>query len=224
VTGEKRDALDGVKDGLLENPRACRFDPKVLTCKGAEAPDCLTRPQVAPKAADGMPDLSGIWRARAGGYALDVTSDLKPDEIQPWARALYQQRQENFARDSPALHCLPTFGPAVSSWMYKILQTPTVIAFLPEAYPLPSAFRQILLDGRALPKDLNPTWQGYSVGHWEGDALVVESAGFNDKTWLDLGGHPHSADLHMTERFRRRAFGHMQLQTTFNDPTVYARP
>ena len=182
----------------------------------------LTAP--APKTADGRPDLSGIWRAHPGGYSLDVTSDLKPDEIQPWADALYKQRVENFGRDNPAWRCFPTIGPGISAWVYKILQTPGVIAFLPEAYPLPSAFRQILVDGRKLPQDPNPAWQGYSVGHWEGDALVVESAGFNDKTWLDLGGHPHTENLRVTERFHRRDFGHMELKTTFADPKAYARP
>jgi hypothetical protein len=178
----------------------------------------------APKTADGKPDLSGIWRANAGGYSLDVTSDLRPGEIQPWAAALYKQRVENFGKDNPAGRCFPTLGPGISAWLYKIVQTSEVIAFLPEAYPLPSAFRQILVDGRELPEDPNPTWQGYSVGHWDGDTLVIESAGFNDKTWLDLGGHPHTEELRVTERFRRKDFGHMELKTTFEDPKAYARP
>jgi hypothetical protein len=114
----------------------------------------------APRTADGRPDLSGIWRALAGGYALDVTSDLTPGEVQPWAAALYKQRIENFGKDNPALHCFPTLGPGISSWVYKIVQTPNVIAFLPEAYPLPSAFRQILLDGRELPKTPIPRGRG----------------------------------------------------------------
>lgn len=176
-----------------------------------------------PRTVDGKPDLAGIWRARAGGYALDVTSDLKLEEIRPWARELYKQRVENFGRDNPVLRCMPTIGPAISSWLYKILQTPSVIAFLPEAYPLPSTFRQILIDGRALPNNPNPTWQGYSVGHWEGETLVVESGGFNDKTWLDLGGHPHTENLQVTERLLRKDFGHMELQTTFDDPKAYSR-
>jgi hypothetical protein len=85
-------------------------------------------------------------------------------------------------------------------------------------------YRQIFMDGRELPKDPNPTWMGYSVGHWEGDTLVVESAGFNDRTWLDRVGHPHSEDLRVTERFRRLDFGHMQFQITYNDPKTLARP
>ncbi len=86
------------------------------------------------------------------------------------------------------------------------------------------SYRQIFLDGRELPKDPNPTWRGYSVGHWEGDALVVETAGFNDRSWLDMVGHPHSERLHVTERFHRIDFGHMDLQVTFDDPETMTRP
>jgi hypothetical protein len=85
-------------------------------------------------------------------------------------------------------------------------------------------YRQIFLDGRELPKDPNPTWRGYSVGHWEGDTLVVETAGFNDRSWLDLAGHPHSERLRVTERYKRVDFGHIQLQITFDDPETLNRP
>ena len=80
------------------------------------------------------------------------------------------------------------------------------------------------MDGRALPADPNPTWLGYSVGRWEGDTLVVESAGFNDRTWLDRAGHPHSEKLRVTERFRRVDFGHVQYQITFDDPETLTKP
>jgi len=86
------------------------------------------------------------------------------------------------------------------------------------------AYRQIFTDGRQLPKDPNPTWWGYSVGRWEGDKLVVQSAGFNDRSWLDFSGHPHTEELHVTERFRRRDFGHIQLQVTFEDAKTFAKP
>ena len=85
-------------------------------------------------------------------------------------------------------------------------------------------YRQIYIDGRKLPKDPNPTWLGYSVGHWEGDTLVVESAGFNERTWLDRAGHPHSEKLRVTERFRRVDFGHLQFQITFEDPDTLTKP
>jgi hypothetical protein len=186
----------------------------------------------APKTADGKPDLSGIWRANSGGYVYNVASDLKPEEIQAWAEALYKERTGNFSQDYPGYHCLAGIGPSIGLGMlgaFKILQTPNTIALLSEGFGGgsavgPNAYYQIFLDGRGLPKDPNPTWQGYSVGHWEGDTLVVDSAGFNDHTWLDAGGHPHTEDLHVIQRFRRKDFGHMELKTTFDDPKVYARP
>ncbi|MCU1338690.1 MAG: hypothetical protein JWO19_4271 [Bryobacterales bacterium] len=118
-------------------------------------------------------------------------AELKPAEIQPWAETL---RLEDLGKDHPNYRCLPGIGPYVNFGMYKILQTPGAIAFLSEA----GGYRQVLTDGRPLPADPNPTWQGYSVGHWDGDTLVVESAGFNDLSWLDAG-HPH------TEEDRKRS-------------------
>jgi hypothetical protein len=85
-------------------------------------------------------------------------------------------------------------------------------------------YRQIFTDGRMLPKDPQPTWLGYSVGRWEGDTLVVETIGFNDQSWLDARGHPHTDALHVTERFRRLDFGHMELRATIDDPKAYAKP
>ena len=177
----------------------------------------------APRAGDGKPDLSGLWRLGSEiGYAANITADLAPDDIQPWARALARKRLEDFGKDDPEITgCLPG-GPRhiTRGGLSKIIQTPALIAILFEDL----SHRQIFLDGRQLPADPNPTWMGYSVGHWEGDVLVVESAGFNDKTWLDFSGHPHSEALRITERFRRRDFGHMELQVTISDPAVYARP
>jgi len=121
----------------------------------------LTAP--APKMPDGKPDLSGIWQANAGAYGVNIASDLKPGEVREWAEALYRQRSENLSIDFPGFRCLPNIGPILSLDTSKILQTPGVIAFL--SYD--GTFRQILTDGRALPEDPNPTWQGYSVGHWD---------------------------------------------------------
>jgi hypothetical protein len=101
------------------------------------------------------------------------------------------------------------------------MQSPAVIALL---YEGGGNYRQIYLDGRKLPKDPNPTWRGYSIGRWEGDTLVVESAGFNDRTWLDRVGHPHSEEMRVTERFRRVDFGHMQFEVIFDDPQTLIRP
>ena len=128
---------------------------------------------------------------------------MKDEAIfRPAAEALFLKRLAEFRRDDPQTHCLPR-GPSdilFGGQLYRIMQSPAVVALL---YEGGGNYRQIYLDGRKLPKDPNPTWRGYSIGHWEGDTLVVESAGFNDRTWLDRVGHPHSEQMRVTERFRR---------------------
>jgi hypothetical protein len=108
------------------------------------------------------------------------------------------------------------------SAMYRIIHTPAMIALLYESGT--GRYRQIYMDGRKLPEDPNPSWLGYSVGHWEGNTLVVESAGFNDRSWLDRAGHPHSEKLRVTERFRRIDFGHLQYEITYDDPDTLTKP
>lgn len=183
----------------------------------------LTAP--VPRTPDGKPDLSGLWEPEASPYRFDVIQDVKDEGIfRPAAEALFLERAADLRRDNPVTHCLPAGPSAIfaagSTRLYRIMQSPTVIAVLYEL----SGFRQIYTDGRELPKDPNPTWMGYSIGHWDGDTLVVESAGFNDKTWLDMVGHPHSERLKVTERFHRVDFGHMQLQLTYDDPETLVRP
>ena len=177
----------------------------------------------APRSADGKPDLSGVWLVRQCSYLIYVTSDLKPEEIRPWAAALYKQRADDFRKDSDGIACLPP-GPKAGisglAFPMKIVQTPNLVVVL---YEYQTIFRQIFTDGRALPEDPNPTWMGYSVGHWDGDTLVVTTAGYNDRTTLDLGGHPHTEALRMTERFHRRDVGHIDLQVTLDDPKAYTR-
>jgi hypothetical protein len=176
-----------------------------------------------PRAADGHADLSGLWQLGTEiGYAANITADIAPADIQPWASALSRKRLEDFGKDDPEITgCMPG-GPRhiTRGGLTKIIQTPTVVIFLFEDL----SYRQIFLDGRQMPKDPNPTWMGYSIGRWDGDTLVIETSGFNDRTWLDFAGHPHSEMLRMTERFRRPTFGRMELQVTLDDPTVYAKP
>jgi hypothetical protein len=147
------------------------------------------------------------------------------DAFRPEAEAVFRQHLTDFHTSDPITHCLPG-GPleiltAGGIALYRIIQTPNLVALL---YERGTIYRQIFMDGRELPKDPNPTWMGYSVGHWEGDTLVVESTGFNDRTWLDRVGHPHSEQLRVTERFRRVNFGHMQFQITYDDPKTLVRP
>lgn len=178
----------------------------------------------APRLTDGKPDLSGVWAVRNGNALFHITGDLKPEEIRPWAAAIYQQREDDFRRDTDGIACLPPgpkAGIGVGGTPMKILQMPNLVAVLYEYHTI---FRQIFMDGRALPEDPNPTWMGYSVGHWDGDTLVVTTAGYNDRTTLDLAGHPHTEALRLTERYHRRDAGHLDLQVTFDDPKAYTRP
>ena len=180
----------------------------------------------APRTPDGKPDLSGLWLPERNEYSGNLIQDVDDEAIfRPEAEAIFRKRLADFSI-SPHTRCLPegphqifgTGGPDHS--LYRIMQSSRVVALLFEG----GGFRQIFLDGRPLPKDPNPTWNGYSVGHWERDTLVVESNGFTERSWLDEAGHPHSEDLHITERFRRADFGHIQFQITFDDPKVLVKP
>ncbi len=179
----------------------------------------------APKSADGKPDLSGLWTLNAGpGHIANVAAGLKPGEVQQWADEVYKERLGNLGRDDPwTVGCLPA-GPRAmlrgGDGPARIIQTSAEVVILYDDL----SYRQIFLDGRTLPKDPNPSWMGYSVGHWDGDTLVVESTGFNERSWLDFGGHPHTEALRTTERFRRTNVGHMDVQVTFADPKAYTRP
>ena len=180
----------------------------------------------APRAADGKPDLSGDWNRISPKYSRNIAADLKPGDIQPWAQKLVDQRTEDLGKDYMNVHCLPlgpgytTAADSTGSEMMKIVQTPNLIIILnPDL-----TYRQIYLDGRSLEKAPNPSWMGYSVGRWDGDTLVVDSFGFNDHTWLDHDGHPHTEALRTTERYRRRNFGSMDIEVTYSDPGAYAKP
>jgi len=138
----------------------------------------------APKMPNGTPDVSGLWRPEPNPYRLNVIQRLEDESIfRPAAEALFQRRVANFRRDDPVTRCLPG-GPAdMLSGMYRILQSPSMLGVMFEGGA--GKFRQLFLDGRTPPADPNPAWYGCSVGHWDKDTLVVETAGFNDRTWLD---------------------------------------
>lgn len=192
-----------------------------------------------PRTIDGKPDLSGVWEAepdpngRAGGvegivaprYMVDITVDLAPNAVpfQPWAASLYKQRNDRARIDNPHIRCLPTGVPRLVAYVlpYKIVQTPSLIVVL---YESGTMFRQIFMDARMHPKDPQPTWMGYSVGRWDGDDLVVETRGFNDQSWLDGAGHPHSDQMRVIERFSRRSVGQMDISVVVDDPGAYTRP
>jgi hypothetical protein len=200
-----------------------------------------------PRAADGRPDLSGLWRTDSAPpemlarlipgatngageeplsqYFINILSDFNPQDspIRPAADALFLQRAKTFSNESPLSHCLPEGMPLVemAPAPYKIVQMPGLTLML---YERDTTFRQVHTDGRKLPHDPQPSWLGYSVGKWEGDTLVVDTIGFNDRGWLDARGHTHSEALHMTERFHRLDVGNMELQLTIDDALTYTRP
>jgi len=196
---------------------------------------------------NGKPDLSGVWEAdptpmselkaalppdffelqidvpHASKYVVNLLWGVKPedDPSRPETAALLKERGENGFKDLPSSHCFPGSVPFTLLILpFKILQTPQQIAMLFEHYDPP---RQVYTDGRALPKDPDPTWMGYAAGKWQGDTLVVESTGYNGRTWLDAVGHPRSELARMTERYHRRDFGHMDIDVTINDPKYYTR-
>jgi len=196
---------------------------------------------------NGRPDLSGMWEAertptsefvRVLGPGLpaiqpdlnDVTKhvinvfwDLQPTELplRPEAVEITEQRQKS-NRDFQAAYCLPSGLPAATLILnVKMIQGAGEIVVL---HGNGDPARQISVDGRSLPENPEPSWMGTSAGHWQDDTLVVETTGFKERAWLDGFGHPRSETMRLTERYRRRDFGHMDLEMTFDDPKYYTRP
>ena len=169
--------------------------------------------------------LPGMEIDTISKYATDILVDFKPEEVsmRPKALELFRRRASG-TEAFPGATCVPMGIPnaGLVSEATKFIQSPRELVILYEA---DGTHRQIHTDGRALPKEIvQPSWLGYSAGHWERDTLVVQSAGFNDKTWLDVIGHPHSEDLRIEERYHRRDFGHMDVEMTFDDPKMYTKP
>ena len=179
----------------------------------------------APRLPDGKPDFSGIWNAADGRFLTNIARRAGFDApFTPAGAALFKERQETEGRDRPAGRCLPHTVPTammVPNYPWKVVQTPNLMVVLFENF---TQWRQIFTDGRDFPAERAPTWFGYSIGKWEGDAFVVNVTGFNDKGWLDDGGHPRSEAMHVTERWRRRDFGHMDIEFTFDDSKMYTKP
>jgi hypothetical protein len=195
---------------------------------------------------NGRPDLSGLWQAertpvsefvRVLGpglpaiqpdlnditkHAINVLWDIPPGEqpLRPETGALMAQRQTS-GRQFPATYCQPSSIPAVMLVLnFKMIQSAGELVVLAgNGDPA----RQIYIDGRGLPKEPEPSWMGSSVGRWEGDTLVVETTGFKETAWLDLFGHPRSEAMRITERYRRRDLGHMDVEIAFDDPKYYTR-
>jgi Carboxypeptidase regulatory-like domain len=167
-----------------------------------------------PRTAGGKPDLSGVWRAPS-------TIDSNEPELLPAAQKLLNQRFANNGLDSPAVRCMPDAILRLTPF-FKLLQTATVLMVVIEAET--PGYYQVFLDGRGTPKDPNPTWYGHASGKWDGNTLVVDTIKFNDRRWLTVFGTPISEKLHVTERFRRPDLGHLQIETTIDDPGIYPKP
>ena len=178
----------------------------------------------APRTADGKPDLSGIWRAESYQWVNNLTPKGVEPPMLPWAAELAKRRQSTQSHELPMTFCMPHGVPdamLVNGHPFKIVQTPNLVVHLYEEF---TKYRQIHTDGRQLPVDPNPNWYGYSVGRFEGDTFVVDTAGFKEGTWLTNQGHPHTDALRTTERFRRIDFGYMETVVTIDDPKAYSRP
>lgn len=163
-------------------------------------------------------DLSGVWLPEA---VHDMAAGIDIPFL-PWAKDKFQEN--GAAKQSETdRRCLPPGVPRImfQARPFEIVQTSSRILFLYEGGA--HVWRQVWMDGRAHPKDPNPDWLGHSIGHYDGASLVVDSVGFNDKTWLDDAGHPHSEQLHVIEKFTRKGRA-MQYEVTIDDPGAYARP
>ena len=201
----------------------------------------LTAPP--PRLADGKPDFSGIWRPfnpnrcrQSPGQFVECGLELGGSPLarnlganlpgglpyQPWAAAIVQARVADDSRDDPHVRCLPDNPPR--TWtlphLTKVIHTPALLALL---YEVNAMYRQIFVDDRTQPDDPTPAWNGYSTARWDGDTLVVQTAGFRDDLWLDMNGSPMSSAARMTERIRRPEFGTLEIELTVDDPKVYTR-
>ncbi|HEY7334212.1 MAG TPA: hypothetical protein VH639_04950 [Bryobacteraceae bacterium] len=200
---------------LATAPIAAQAPPTAR--KGPPAPQGPT-----PRLANGRADFSGLWRPGDIYLIEDISLGLKPGETVPlndWGK---EEMKNHLSKNDPEANCLPTGVPRHAPYPWKIVETPPYIYFLFEGNI--HSYRQIFMDGRTHPKDPNPTWYGHSVGHWEGDTLVVDTVGFNDKFWFDFVGHPHTEQLHTIERYTRKDLGTLLEEVTIEDPGAYTRP
>ena len=170
----------------------------------------------APTTSDGKPDFSGVWLVSPAS----VAGRAQQPDLLPWARAAYRERVLNDYKDKPSARCLPELAGFGARWPIRIVQTAKLLVTLRSDDVISS--HQVYLDGRSFPKDLESSWQGYSIGKWEGGTLVIDTLGLNDKTWLNM--FPHTGKLHITERLRRPDLGHLEVEATYDDPETFKMP
>ena len=189
-------------------------------------PDNLVNGPV-PRLPDGKPDLTGPWMGGGSNADIEREGGLKPGELPllPWAKELRDKRKEG---DEPYTACLPMSVPRVNPYPWKFAMSYTskgltYIYILHETGDA-GAHRVVYMDGRKHPDDLLPTWWGHSIGRYEENTLVIDTVGFNDKSWFDNKGHPHTEQLHTIERWTRVDEGHMNVEVTMEDPGAYTKP
>lgn len=212
----------GISAAWAQAPAANTNAPAAATSPaGAGGP--RRGPQVpkgpTPRLPDGKPDLSGVWNG--GGPVGDLAQGLAKGEtipMLPSAEAIMATRK---SQDDPEANCLPTGVPRIAPYPWRIVQTPTHVFFLFEGNI--HSYRQIFMNGTH-PKDPDPTWYGHSIGKWDGDTLVVDTVGYNDKFWFDFKGHPHTEQLHTIERYTRTDLGTLVNEVTIDDPGAYSKP
>lgn len=167
-----------------------------------------------------------VLQVESGDYGPNLPSNLVREDVPflPWAREAYEYRQATFTKDDPHTRCKPSGGARLfhTPYGFEILDLGDEIVFL--VVGAPHSWRVVHMDGRAHPDDLEPTWYGHSVGHWEGDTLVIDTVGFNDKFWISRGGFPHTTQLHTTERISRPDFDTLRYEITIDDPGAYTEP
>jgi hypothetical protein len=183
-----------------------------------------------PRLADGHPDLSGPWVGGGSNGDIEKDGGLKPGELPllPWAKALRETRKEE---DEPYLYCTPMSVPRVNPYPWRFVQSVTADGMSKTIYVIhengdAGGVRKIFMDGRTHPPadDLLPTWWGHSIGRWEGDTLVIDTVGYNDKFWFDSHGTPHTTQLHTIERWTRINYGTMINEFTLDDPGALSHP
>jgi len=172
--------------------------------------------QPPPRTPDGRVDLAGVWSVGT------TFGNIGQPPLQPWAEALLQERRRTLSKNDPEGFCLPAGVPRISPFPYKIVQTPTLVVLLDEGNV--HSYRQFFMDGREHPKSAEPLWMGHSIARWEGDTLVVDTVGFNEKTWLNGQGVPHTDKLHVVERYTRPEFGKLEIEITLEDTGAFTTP
>ena len=225
---------DGKLDANAPTPRSADGHPdlsgvwEITRDPNAPPPEPVGRAQGASSDGRGAQG-PGRGRGQGGGSPFGNIGNNMPNQVapyQPWAADLVKKRMADNSKDNPDAHCLPMGIAQLNAHLYprKIIQTPKEVLLIYEASG--TTVREVFLDGRQLPKrdEVEPWYNGYSVGRWDGDTLVIETTGFMDDGWLDVRGSPLTSGATITERFRRPKFGMLELEETIDDPKAYTQP